>query len=61
MHREGNYALFLANPEVVGFTTTMVNKDNNDTDTRTWNADSVSLPEGDWSYATMQSAGRKYV
>lgn len=44
-----SYSLFLANPEVVGFTTTMVNKDNNDTDTRTWNADSVSLPEGDYA------------
>ena len=41
------YSLFLDHPEVVGFTPDMVNKDNNDTDPRTWNADIINLQSGD--------------
>lgn len=41
------YFLFLCNPEVVGFTPDMVNKNQNDTDPNTWNTDIFSLNEED--------------
>lgn len=41
------YYLFLNNPEVVGVTSNMVNKNKNDTDPGTWNANIFHLTEED--------------
>lgn len=44
-----SYMLFLNNPQIVGFTPVMVNKENNDTKPETWNADVFKLQSGDFA------------
>lgn len=41
------YSLYCENPEVVGYSSSMVNINNNDTDPAYWNADLFSLANGD--------------
>ncbi|MBQ7253902.1 MAG: hypothetical protein IJS30_04430 [Bacteroidales bacterium] len=44
-----SYSLFLDNPQVVGFTPNMVNRNNNDTNPAMWNADIFQLQPGDYA------------
>lgn len=44
-----SYMLFLNNPKIVGFTPVMVNRENNDTKSETWNADVFKLQSGDFA------------
>lgn len=43
------YLLYINHPEVAGFNSTIVNKNNEDTDPRTWNADVFRLETGDYA------------
>lgn len=44
-----SYSLFLDNPQVVGFMPDMVNRNNNDTNPATWNANVINLQPGDYA------------
>lgn len=43
------YFLFLNKPEIVKFTSAMIDKEKNDTDPKTWNVDIVELQKGEYA------------